>query len=228
MLLTTLSVDVVVLQPITHLSKRRIRAVAAGSGFTFALTSEGELYGWGTGRDVRDAACLAEPLLSLRHCSSCVTIRRAMACGGDHGCIIAAFCRANWESETRAIASYPPSSSPSARTLCTVASRWCDCVTCRRRCYAVVSPTVCVCVGTVVQVSCGSRHTAAVSTTGKVLTWGEGHYGQLGHDDTASRAVPTVVASLNLRRVAQVCAMARGTACLTDNNELIAWGMTSR
>ncbi|XP_029378746.1 RCC1 domain-containing protein 1 [Echeneis naucrates] len=31
------------------------------------------------------------------------------------------------------------------------------------------------------KVSCGSRHTAAVTTTGDLYTWGWGEYGQLGH-----------------------------------------------
>ncbi|CAK8689417.1 unnamed protein product [Clavelina lepadiformis] len=33
----------------------------------------------------------------------------------------------------------------------------------------------------VVGVSCGSRHTAAVTSTGQLITWGWGKYGQLGH-----------------------------------------------
>ncbi|CAK8689418.1 unnamed protein product [Clavelina lepadiformis] len=33
----------------------------------------------------------------------------------------------------------------------------------------------------IVGVSCGSRHTAAVTSTGQLITWGWGKYGQLGH-----------------------------------------------
>ncbi|XP_061451699.1 RCC1 domain-containing protein 1 isoform X2 [Rhineura floridana] len=40
------------------------------------------------------------------------------------------------------------------------------------------------------KVSCGSRHTAAVTCTGDLYTWGWGKYGQLGHRDTASSDEP--------------------------------------
>ena len=77
------------------------------------------------------------------------------------------------------------------------------------------------------QVSCGLRHAVALSISGRVYTWGEASYGQLGHDDTLARNVPTWVSSLQLRKIVQVCASARSTSVLTDFNEVIAWGMTS-
>ncbi|EMP36061.1 Protein unc-45 like protein A [Chelonia mydas] len=43
------------------------------------------------------------------------------------------------------------------------------------------------------KVSCGSRHTAAVTRTGELYTWGWGKYGQLGHTDTASSDQPRQV-----------------------------------
>ncbi|XP_062439388.1 RCC1 domain-containing protein 1 [Rhea pennata] len=36
------------------------------------------------------------------------------------------------------------------------------------------------------KISCGSRHTAAVTRGGELYTWGWGKYGQLGHGDNAS------------------------------------------
>ncbi|NXH43815.1 RCCD1 protein, partial [Dicaeum eximium] len=35
-------------------------------------------------------------------------------------------------------------------------------------------------------VSCGSRHTAAVTRGGELYTWGWGKYGQLGHGNSSS------------------------------------------
>ncbi|KAK2867738.1 hypothetical protein QQF64_023510 [Cirrhinus molitorella] len=43
------------------------------------------------------------------------------------------------------------------------------------------------------QISCGSRHTAAVTGTGDLYTWGWGHYGQLGHGTENSTDEPTLV-----------------------------------
>ncbi|XP_016399022.1 RCC1 domain-containing protein 1-like, partial [Sinocyclocheilus rhinocerous] len=43
------------------------------------------------------------------------------------------------------------------------------------------------------RISCGSRHTAAVTGTGDLYTWGWGHYGQLGHGTENSTDEPTLV-----------------------------------
>ncbi|CAG03447.1 unnamed protein product [Tetraodon nigroviridis] len=42
----------------------------------------------------------------------------------------------------------------------------------------------------IMAVSCGSRHTAAVTTTGDLYTWGWGDYSQLGHPSLASTDEP--------------------------------------
>ncbi|KAM4749021.1 RCC1 domain-containing protein 1 [Rhinophrynus dorsalis] len=43
------------------------------------------------------------------------------------------------------------------------------------------------------KVSCGSRHTAVVTRSGELYTWGWGKYGQLGHGDTHSLDQPKLV-----------------------------------
>ncbi|XP_051898486.1 RCC1 domain-containing protein 1-like [Pristis pectinata] len=43
------------------------------------------------------------------------------------------------------------------------------------------------------KVSCGARHTAAVTRSGKLFTWGWGNYGQLGHGQTDSTDLPRLV-----------------------------------
>ena len=66
---------------------------------------------------------------------------------------------------------------------------------------------------TVLQISCGSVHTAAVTHSGVLYTWGFGGEGRLGHGDTAMRMQPTQVMAIGQRfgtgpkraRVLMVC-----------------------
>ncbi|XP_013924518.1 PREDICTED: RCC1 domain-containing protein 1, partial [Thamnophis sirtalis] len=58
------------------------------------------------------------------------------------------------------------------------------------------------------RVSCGSRHTAAVTGPGHLYTWGWGKYGQLGHQDAATSDRPRRVCYFverNLRVQDVVC-----------------------
>ena len=50
----------------------------------------------------------------------------------------------------------------------------------------------------VVAAAGGAFHSVAVTEDGALWTWGDGHYGQLGHGDEANRPVPTVVAEAGL------------------------------
>ncbi|KAJ3593562.1 hypothetical protein NHX12_005896, partial [Muraenolepis orangiensis] len=49
----------------------------------------------------------------------------------------------------------------------------------------------------VVCVSAGYRHSAAVSESGELYTWGEGDFGRLGHGDSNSRNIPTLVKDIS-------------------------------
>ncbi|KAI1904113.1 hypothetical protein AGOR_G00002350 [Albula goreensis] len=60
----------------------------------------------------------------------------------------------------------------------------------------------------VTSISCGSRHTAALTCTGDLYTWGWGEYGQLGQGTTHSSDSPTRVeffAERGLRVIEVVC-----------------------
>ncbi|KAK6923492.1 Regulator of chromosome condensation, RCC1 [Dillenia turbinata] len=50
----------------------------------------------------------------------------------------------------------------------------------------------------VVQISCGWRHTLAVTERNNVFSWGRGTNGQLGHGECADRNVPKIVESLSV------------------------------
>lgn len=57
---------------------------------------------------------------------------------------------------------------------------------------------------TVVQVTCGSYHTAAVTQNGELYTWGGGMYGKLGHSNESGQATPKRVEGLVGLIVSQV------------------------
>ena len=78
---------------------------------------------------------------------------------------------------------------------------------------------------TVAYIACGQYHTAAVSNSGRLFTWGSGKWGQLGHgvrqDERFPRKVDTEKALGNFVKVA--CGD-RHTAVLNDQGGLITFG----
>ena len=49
-----------------------------------------------------------------------------------------------------------------------------------------------------VQVSCGPYHSAAVTSSGALFTWGDGLCGKLGHGDQQSISEPRQVGTLSM------------------------------
>jgi myosin heavy subunit/alpha-tubulin suppressor-like RCC1 family protein len=76
----------------------------------------------------------------------------------------------------------------------------------------------------VATVACGSRHAAALTSTGRVFTWGWNRHGQLGVGDTENLSIPTMVTRIRNRRCVQVVCGWRHTAVLTDEADIFAWG----
>ncbi|KAK4598379.1 hypothetical protein RGQ29_015733 [Quercus rubra] len=56
------------------------------------------------------------------------------------------------------------------------------------------------------QLACGGAHVIALTSGGKVLTWGRGTSGQLGHGDMVNSLCPKVVSSLENNFIAHVSA----------------------
>ncbi|NXC41555.1 RCCD1 protein, partial [Penelope pileata] len=65
-------------------------------------------------------------------------------------------------------------------------------------------------------VSCGSRHTAAVTRDGELYTWGWGKYGQLGHGGRASCDRPRRVGLPGLRAQEVVCGPWNTYVCVLE------------
>uniref|UniRef100_K3WAD0 BTB domain-containing protein n=1 Tax=Globisporangium ultimum (strain ATCC 200006 / CBS 805.95 / DAOM BR144) TaxID=431595 RepID=K3WAD0_GLOUD len=76
------------------------------------------------------------------------------------------------------------------------------------------------------QIACGGFHTAAVTETGQVYTWGGGEHGQLGHGDKINKPAPTLVRSLveNNHVVVQITCGWSHTVALTDTGHVLTWG----
>ncbi|GLE06225.1 hypothetical protein PINS_up015467 [Pythium insidiosum] len=74
------------------------------------------------------------------------------------------------------------------------------------------------------QIACGGFHTAAVTETGEVYTWGGGEHGQLGHGDKVNRTVPTLVEALMDKIVVQITCGWSHTVGLTDTGDVYTWG----
>lgn len=84
---------------------------------------------------------------------------------------------------------------------------------------------------TVVQVSCGANHTAALRSNGTILTWGSNEFGQLGHRNGAKAAAaanyvrPAVMALGPGQRATSVACGDGFTLCLTSRMSLLACGV---
>ena len=52
-------------------------------------------------------------------------------------------------------------------------------------------------------IACGSSHSAAITSSGELYTWGLGEYGRLGHGDTNTQLRPKLVKDLLGHRVVQ-------------------------
>ena len=80
----------------------------------------------------------------------------------------------------------------------------------------------------VVSLSCGTVHSAAVTVTGKLYTWGLGSFGQLGHGSHTSFDTPKEVEALRGVHVVQVsCSKGEKyghSLCRDGDRNVYAWG----
>lgn len=74
------------------------------------------------------------------------------------------------------------------------------------------------------QVTCGSYHTAAVTVSGDLYTWGGGMYGKLGHGNETGHSTPFLVETLKGMQVRQVACGSRHTVVLLENKDVYTWG----
>lgn len=78
----------------------------------------------------------------------------------------------------------------------------------------------------VVDIACGGAHSAAITSSGQVFTWGKGRYGRLGHGDSDDQLVPKLVQALLEFHVIDIaCGSGDAqTLCVTEDDNVWSWG----
>jgi hypothetical protein len=73
-------------------------------------------------------------------------------------------------------------------------------------------------------VCCGHFHSAALTDDGRVFTWGDGSFGQLGHNNKITVESPKLVEALAAETITKVRATQTYMAALTSSGVLYTWG----
>ncbi|XP_019085589.1 PREDICTED: ultraviolet-B receptor UVR8-like [Camelina sativa] len=73
-------------------------------------------------------------------------------------------------------------------------------------------------------ISCGGRHSAAITDTGGLITFGWGLYGQCGHGNTNDQLRPMAVSSVQSVRMESVAAGLWHTICISSDGKVYAFG----
>jgi len=76
----------------------------------------------------------------------------------------------------------------------------------------------------VVQISAGGAHCAALTSLGEVWMWGNGMAGQIGTGSKHDQRTPVLVSSLAGKMVCMVACGEHHTAALIDSGEVYTWG----
>ncbi|KAJ8297784.1 hypothetical protein KUTeg_024315 [Tegillarca granosa] len=78
----------------------------------------------------------------------------------------------------------------------------------------------------VVDIAAGGAHSACITSSGELYTWGKGRYGRLGHGDSEDQPRPKLVEAMKGQRVTDVaCGSGDAqTLCITDDDNVWSWG----
>lgn len=64
----------------------------------------------------------------------------------------------------------------------------------------------------VIDVAAGGAHSACITATGELYTWGKGRYGRLGHGDSEDQLKPKPVCFTEEPRASAVCSVVSSAA----------------
>uniref|UniRef100_A0A5B7CA60 Putative E3 ubiquitin-protein ligase HERC2 n=1 Tax=Davidia involucrata TaxID=16924 RepID=A0A5B7CA60_DAVIN len=76
----------------------------------------------------------------------------------------------------------------------------------------------------IIQIASGGYHSLALTEAGKVLSWGHGGHGQLGHSSIQNQKIPVIIEALADERVIYIACGGSSSAAITDEGKLYMWG----
>ncbi|XP_021378315.1 E3 ubiquitin-protein ligase HERC2-like isoform X2 [Mizuhopecten yessoensis] len=78
----------------------------------------------------------------------------------------------------------------------------------------------------VVDIAAGGAHSACITSSGELYSWGKGRYGRLGHGDSEDQPRPKLVEAMKTHRVIDMaCGSGDAqTLCITDDDNVWSWG----
>jgi alpha-tubulin suppressor-like RCC1 family protein len=76
----------------------------------------------------------------------------------------------------------------------------------------------------VIKITCGWDHCLALDDSGRVMSWGSGQNGKLGHGSEENVASPTYITALDGMDVEHIAAGCEHSACITKDGVMLSWG----
>ncbi|RAL13617.1 RCC1/BLIP-II [Aspergillus homomorphus CBS 101889] len=185
--------------------------VAAGDSSSFALTDEGQVYGWGTFRS-NDGILGFDPHNKIQaiptHIPSLKMIKH-LVCGDNHVLAL---------NEKGAVYSWGSGQQNQLGRRIIERNR-----------LNGLQPREFGLPKSIVHIACGAFHSFAVHQSGNVYAWGLNSFGETGiragaGDDEAAIVHPTIVDSLSNQDIIQLCGGAHHSLAATSSGQCLVWG----
>ncbi|CAK41807.1 hypothetical protein CBS63078_10361 [Aspergillus niger] len=185
--------------------------VAAGDSSSFALTDDGQVYGWGTFRS-NDGILGFDAANKVQHTPSLIPSLKKikhLACGDNHVLAL---------NDKGAVLSWGSGQQNQLGRRIIERNR-----------LNGLQPREFGLPKNIVHIGCGAFHSFAVHQSGKVYAWGLNSFGETGiragaGDDEAAIVHPTVVDSLSGKAVTQICGGAHHSLAIANDGECLVWG----
>ncbi|CEM10127.1 unnamed protein product [Vitrella brassicaformis CCMP3155] len=232
--------DVILPKAIRSLQSKAIRQVACGEHHSAAVTESGVLYTWGLPRNGRLGHGREEgEMLLVPKVVEALSGQQVVqvSCGDFHTACLVNATAAQQTSATAAAAGGTPQPTSVYTWGMGLSGRLGHGDETDRYVPTSVEGLAVV---QVTQVCCGGHHTAAVTESGQMYTWGGGAFGKLGHGSRLAVMTPRAVAffsgpvgggpssSIRGRRVVQASLGAHHSAAVTSKGEVFTWGQAGR